>query len=313
MSLTSLPEKLSVSDSKAWIQENLCVLCDLDDEGFIQAIHDLKSAIPKKPRASKKTPIEDRIDAPYDEHKCDARVWLKPGNFAGQCTNKKVDGQCFCKRHQNEADKHGGMVRNGIYNKERPTHAYGDIDDELLPWHDVVIEKPPKKGKTSSSSSGSRKTRTCGNCGGVGHDKRTCPHASKSSNTFSVAELQQMLAAASLEETKGSEKVHQTPLDESDSLSCKDGLNCGVKDCPLEHEPEPEPEPEPDLELEEDNSDEESNDADVDCSFEGVPYTRNSEGKVFDDDFDEVGTWDGEKIIFDQFGAKSHKKAVAAL
>lgn len=303
MSLTAMPEKLSVSDSKAWIQENLCVLCDLDDGGFIQAIHDLKSAIPKKPRVSKKTPIEDRIDAPYDEHKCDARVWLKPGNFAGQCTNKKVDGQCFCKRHQTEADKHAGMVRNGIYNKERPTHAYGDTDGEVLPWHDVVIEKPAKKGKSSSSSSGSRKTRTCGNCGGVGHDKRTCPHATKSStNPFSVAELQAMLAAASLEENKVEQKAPQGSAVEETT-----------PDPDPEPEPEPSPEPSPEMVDSDEGGSDDGDSKDIDCSFEGVPYTRNSDDKVFDDDFDEVGTWDGTKIIFDQFGAKSHKKAVAAL
>ena len=51
----------------------------------------------------------------------------------------------------------------------------------------------------------------------------------------------------------------------------------------------------------------------IDCSFEGVSYTRDSNNVVFDDDFDDVGKWVDGAIVFDKFGIKSHKKALAQL
>ena len=331
----SMPEKLTVQESQSWLQENLTALVGLGDTEFIQAIHDLKAAIPKKPRVSKKTPVSERADAPYDEEKCDARVWLKPGNFAGQCSCKKVEGQFLCKRHQSETEKHSGVTRNGFYNQERPTHAFGDTDDEVLGWHDVVSDKPEKKTKTKTS--GDRKKRSCGNCGQCGHDKRKCPNATKESSDkpMSVAELTQMLAEAKaleeklVEEMAEKEKVEE--IDDDKTQACSTGEDLAnlsdfngdqlEEDQPLSPKSQEaagtglvevtDQLGEEDLDVSGGESEEEGET--VDCSTEGIPYSRNSTGVVYDDDFDPVGTWVDGKIVFDKFGAKVHKKAVASL
>ena len=197
--------KISVAEAIQWLEnardswqsggfpedhDELCKVCaDLKPQDF---------KAPRKPRVSKgSSSVSDRCDAEYDDSKCDAAVWLK-GGFRAQCSCKKVDGQFLCKRHQTEADKHDGKVKNGFINGERPTHHYDDIDNEkaLIPWHDVIIEKKPKKEKKSSS--GVKKPRCCGNCGQPGHTKTKCPMLTNKTNAtpLSAAQLREMLAAA---------------------------------------------------------------------------------------------------------------------
>ena len=338
----SMPEKLSVAESQTWIQENLTTLVDLGETEFIQAIHDLKAAIPKKPRVSKKTPVSERADAPYNEEKCDGRVWLKPGNFAGQCSCKKVEGQFLCKRHQSESEKHDGQIRNGFYNQERPTHAFGDTEGEVLGWHDVVLEH--KETKTKTKTSGDRKERKCGNCGQCGHDKRKCPNGTKESSAkpMSVAELTAMLAEATLAEATLAEanlaeanlaeekETLEEKVDDDKTQACSTGedlANLADFDGQLEEDQPLSPKSqeaagtglpatqqlgdESDLEVSDDEDEEESDT--VDCSLDEVPYSRGKDGRVFDDEFDCVGMWIDGKIKFDKLGARMHKKSVAAL
>jgi len=83
------------------------------------------------------------------------------------------------------------MTRNGFYNQPRPTHAFNDTEGELLVWHDVIVDKPPKTSKQSDKSN--RAPRRCGNCGECGHDKRSCPKSKGDSASMTVAQLQLML------------------------------------------------------------------------------------------------------------------------
>jgi hypothetical protein len=331
-SYTAIQEKMSVQESQSWLQENLSALGDLGDTEFIQAIHDLKTALPKKPRVSNPIPMDDRredLGVKYDEDKCDARVWLKPGSFAGQCRSKKKDGQFFCKCHQKEADNHGGKVKHLSYNQERPVNAFGDAEQEVLPWHDVVVDKP-KKAKASKTS-GDRAERKCGGCGETGHDKRKCPNSSKSAPAqMSVAELTALLSAAKLAEEKKVVADTETPVDDDKTLACSNQGDVAdlndfeqlEEDAPLS--PASMAAAGTGLDLVADKSDSESDDdedededddqsSQIDCTFEGVPYTRKSSGKVYDDDFDEVGEWKDGKIVFTKDARRLHKKAVAAL
>ena len=120
----------------------------LSKKGFIQEV-DIQTIIEdedfKESKTKKKKKSTEERAGVYDPTKCDARIWLK-GGFAAQCSCAKVDGQFFCKKHQNEADSHGGVTKNGSFNGERPTHHYGDESEKLIPWHDVTPVKP-KKGE----------------------------------------------------------------------------------------------------------------------------------------------------------------------
>jgi len=330
-SYTVIQEKMSVQESQSWLQENLSALADLGDTEFIQAIHDLKTALPKKPRVSNPIAMEDRredLGVKYDEGKCDARVWLKPGAFSGQCRSKKKDGQFFCMCHQKEADKNAGKVKHLSYNQERPVNAFGDPEQEVLPWHDVVVDKP-KKDKASKTS-GNRAERKCGGCGETGHDKRKCPNSSKSAPAqMSVAELTALLSAAKLAEEKKVVADTETPVDDDKTLACSNQGDVADLNDFEEQQLEEDTPLSPasmaaagtGIDLVFENSDSESdegeddpeNPKDIDCTFEGVPYTRNSSGKVYDDDFDEVGEWKDDKIVFTKDARRLHKKAVAAL
>jgi len=48
----------------------------------------------------------------------------------------------------------------------------------------------------------------------------------------------------------------------------------------------------------------------IDCSFEGVIYTRDSDGGVYDEDLDVVGTWVDDAIVFNKLGRRFHKQAL---
>jgi hypothetical protein len=174
MSLTiDFHAKLSGHEAKEWIQNCLIAMGHAhdDEEKLIEFISQHKPTdfkAPRKSRASKKSSSE-RSETEYECQLCDARVWND--GLGAQCTRKKKDDGCLCTIHCKEASKNDGKLRNGIITEDRPTHAYGDESQQLLPWHDV--ELPEKKTKKSSGGKGTRK---CSNCGECGHNKKTCPH-----------------------------------------------------------------------------------------------------------------------------------------
>jgi len=318
----SLTEKLTVIEAKEWLNNTLASLTDADDTTFIQAMHDFKAALPRKPRAAKKTSTSsERSEEEYKEDHCDARVWLK-GGFGAQCSCKKVDGQFLCKRHQNEADKNDNQVKNGLVTGDRPTHHYNDTDNAQIPWHDVTIEKTTKAGKKTSAS-GDRKQRKCGCCGELGHDKRKCPknNGESSSPTMSVAELEAALAAAKAAESAPAES---SPAESAPAANSAEELDEDTTDLTAEEqvaagtgllEQADEDEIGEELDNENDSAGDDENDTDntsTRCDFEGVEYTRDSNNGVVDDEFDEVGTWVDGSIEFTAAGAKQHRMAKAA-
>lgn len=174
MSLTiDFHAKLSGHEAKEWIHNCLTAMGHAhdDEEKLIEFISQHKPKdfkAPRKSRANKKSSSE-RSETEYECQLCDARVWND--GLGAQCTRKKKDGEWFCTIHCKEASKNDGKLRNGLITEDRPTHAYGDESQQLLPWHDV--ELPEKKTKKSSGGKGTRK---CSNCGECGHNKKTCPH-----------------------------------------------------------------------------------------------------------------------------------------
>ena len=249
---------------------------------------------PRKPRSSKvSSDSSERSEQEYNPNLCDARIWLK-GGFAGQCSCKTGDGKSLCKRHQNEADKNNGMVKNGFFNGERPTHHYGDTSNKAIPWADLVSSQ--ESPESSDSSTKPKKPRVCSVCKCTGHNKRNCPTlnvCSPCSPTQTVSPPQPVQELVEDPEPVPEANTVSDPVPEADPVS----------------NPVPEEEPVPEAELDSDHSDDEGDEDEVaviDCSYENVSYTRNPKNEVFDDDFTIVGEWVDGAIKFNGDGAIAH-------
>jgi len=341
----ALHEKISIAEARQWLLNaheewtgtHIDTLTESQLEDLDKAMATMKPIDFKAPRKKRTTKTSsstsERSEAEYDEVKCDARVWLT-GGFDAQCSCKKINGQFLCKKHQNEADKHDGKIKNGFINAERPTHHYGDESDKVIPWHDVVIEKPPngskgsKSGKKDTTTNSKRKPRKCGCCGVIGHDKRSCPKASTEPSTpmvpieqmtieqMTIEQMEAAVAAAKLaqasQQTETSQEVstpEETPVDtpELDEDTSIIGAGVGLEEdavSELSNNME-------DTLVISANDEDESSDI-IDCTFEDIPYSRNNEGIVFDDEDDEVGKWVDGAIQFDHNGLKQHRMAKAS-
>ena len=328
MASVDFHQKISGHEAKEWIR-NVCDAIDRgatydDEESFINFISEHKPKdfkAPRKQRASKKS-SEDRAATEYNCQLCDARVWNNA--LGGQCSRKKIDGEWCCTIHSKEAAKNDGKLRNGLITEERPTHAYGDESQALLPWHDVELPKKTKKTSGGEGKGKGKGTRKCSNCGECGHNKKTCPllkcetvekNVEKvEKNVEEVEKVEDVVSTvrAALTEVvaKVEEKVEGTidePIPEDDGAGT--GLIPLNKESVEEEKVEtPKTEPLSDEELEEDQS------GDT-ITFQGIEYTLDTEeNMVYDDELAEVGTWDGEKIEFiNATAAKLHRVRKLAL
>jgi len=352
MSLTiDFHAKLSGHEAKEWIRNCLTAMGHEhgDEEKLIDfiSLHKPKDfKAPRKSRANKKSSSE-RSETEYECQLCDARVWND--GLGAQCTRKKKDGECFCTIHCKEASKNDGKLRNGLITEDRPTHAYGDESQQLLPWHDV--ELPEKKTKKSSGGKGTRK---CSNCGECGHNKKTCPHLETAE--MKEKRLQKEEAAAKRAAKKAAKAEADAAKTEQDTETTVEDDGAGVGLQLIGEEASVEtvsqqvvadiidtvvdttttevtteefqaartelkkvvdtditPVPEPDLE-EEDLEEDESGDGET-IMFEGIEYTLDTEeNTVYDDELAEIGKWDGETIEFDNAtNAKLHRVRKLAL
>ena len=324
MASVDFHQKISGHEAKEWIR-NVCDAIDRgatydDEESFINFISEHKPKdfkAPRKQRASKKS-SEDRAATEYNCQLCDARVWNS--GLGGQCSRKKIDGEWCCTIHSKEAAKNDGKLRNGLITEERPTHAYGDESQALLPWHDVELPKKTKKTSGGEGKGKGKGTRKCSNCGECGHNKKTCPLLKcetvekvekKVEEVEKVEDVVSTVRAALTEVVaKVEEKVEETidePIPEDDGAGT--GLIPLNKESVEEEVVEtPKTEPLSDEELEEDQS------GDT-ITFQGIEYTLDTEeNMVYDDELAEVGTWDGENIEFiNATAAKLHRVRKLAL
>ena len=341
MASVDFHQKISGHEAKEWIR-NVCDALDRgatfdDEESFIKFISEHKPKdfkAPRKQRASKKS-SEDRAATEYNCQLCDARVWNNA--LGGQCSRKKIDGEVCCSIHMKESVKNDGCLRNGYITEERPTHAYGDDSQALLPWHDV--ELPKKTKKTSGGEGKGKGTRKCSNCGECGHNKKTCPllkcetvdkdekkvekkvekEKKVEEKKEKVEDVVSTVRAALTEVVAKVEEKVDEPIPEDDGAGT--GLIPLNKESVEEDEPEeelfglekdyqtnaggnstPKTEQLSDEELEEDQS------GDT-ITFQGIEYTLDTEeNMVYDDELAEVGTWNGETIEFiNASAAKLHR------
>ena len=331
MASVDFHQKISGHEAKEWIR-NVCDALEKgadvgvvlgDEEFFINFISEHKPKdfkAPRKQRASKKS-SEDRAATEYNCQLCDARVWNS--GLGGQCSRKKIDGEWCCTIHSKEAAKNDGKLRNGLITEERPTHAYGDESQALLPWHDVELPKKTKKTSGGEGKGKGKGTRKCSNCGECGHNKKTCPllkcetvdkvEKKVEKKVEEVEDVISTVRAALTEvvakvEEKVEEKVKETveePVPEDDGTGTGlIPLNKESVEEPIVEEKVETPKTEPlsNEELEEDESGD-------NITFQGIEYTLDTEeNMVYDDELAEVGTWDGEKIEFiNATAAKLHR------
>ncbi len=306
-------QKISGHEAKAWVVACLKARgIELEDAEVVSLIdscrpEDFKN--PRRPRVSKKvsSSSSERSEADYEPTKCDARVWLK-GGYAGQCSCKKGSDR-LCKRHQSEADKNDGAVKNGFFNEARPDYHYGDESKSFIPWHDSTVCKPVKD--TSSSTDKPKKPRICSLCKCAGHNKRACPTLKKADEPSpeSATEPEPAAEPEPAPESAPDPTPEQVPEpepapedlsdDEGEPIeSSHDALHMCIAGAAADEGAQPE--------LDEDLSDDEEEGETIDCTYESVAYTRNTKDEVFDDDFERVGTWVDGAIKFTPEGAANH-------
>ena len=319
-----IPAKIPLETAQEWIKS---LMAHWKEEGLPEDTDgDLLSIIsafyPKKAKSSSRSSStsSERSTMTYDPTRCDARVWLK-GGFAGQCTCKKHESGSLCKRHQAEADKNSGMVKNGFFNSERPDYHYGDSENgAFIPWNDSTIDPPASKSKKTRSSSGPRK---CSLCGCVGHNKRKCPTLTQCAPCEPATEHEPAPAPEPAPEP-ATEPAAEPHAESEPAAEPETAAEPAA-------EPEPDADPEPATEPEtapiDTDTDLQSDDgagvglpkSDKFTSFtyEGVSYIRNSDGDIFDpndEDEESLGKWTSDDVVeFNRVGKKAHKfnKAMA--
>ena len=264
---------------------------------------------PKKKKVSKT--IEERVGE-YSEHKCQARLWKRlPGDMSYdnlQCSGKSHEGGCFCKRHQNQVDKNGGVWWLGKITETRPEEPHGPTGS-----------KNPRVHKWNTDSEGNE----------VVHEKKKSPKKTSSKKKkvspvdMDVAELEAKLAEMKLKKEQKPEpeqepEQEQEPETEQEQEQEPETEQEQEQEQEPEQEQETEPEPEPeqgqgpehekndeDQDLEEDNSEEEDEEESFTLIEEkGIEYQVNKDDNtvIRIDDFSPVGTWDEEHecIIFEE-------------
>ena len=276
----------------------------LGDEGFKKIVVNIGSVLQEQEKKPKKKKVSKTVEeraGEYSEDNCQARLWKRlPGDMSYdnlQCSGKSHEGGCFCKRHQNQVDKNGGVWWLGKITEDRPEEPLGppgSKNPRVHQWNtdsegtEIVHEKKKKSPKKSPKKS-----------------KKMSPV------DMDVAELEAKLAEMKMKKEQEPEPEPEPEPEaetEPESEAEQEPEPEPEPEPEAETEPEPEPEPEPEaasdnLELDESESEEEE-EAFMMVHQHGIEYQVNKEDNIVIriDDFTPVGTWDedDEHIIFDE-------------
>ena len=332
MSTIDFHAKISGHEAFAWIKnclENHTLLPEDEEQlcDFIVSHKPKDFKNPRKPRASKKSSKERASDS-YDPVLCDAMTWND--HLGAQCDHKKMDGQCFCKRHFNENEKNGA-TRFGIFlmdgdsfKKERYTHAFNDTDNKIHLWDGVERPKKEKTKKEKKSSGAPKGTRKCSVCGECGHDKRKCPQLKESTETVIENNTENVLppvdestedtgAGTGLPVETTQEEFNQARVTLSNSIAEPTDSQETVLLVPDEQDEQDEQgELDEDLSHDDDPEDEEDSST---ITIEGITYNYDKEDcEILDDELTPIGEWlDGDVVWKDDGYELRHMRRVKEL
>ena len=247
----------------------------------------------KKPKAKKVTPTE-RATSDYECHQCDARVWEK--GFGGQCSRKKVDGECMCQMHLNHVAKEGKWWL-GVMTEprpEQPEHPSGRPHAWKITTEGEEIVKEKKSPKKSSPKASGEKKKP-GRPKGSKNKKKSVDEEKNAE----IAALKAQIAAAQggVKEEVVEEKILPKKVSKNDSAIEKAKEAKKQRKSKLEE-----------MVDEEDVASEATQaydsdvlfdeDGNMDIVYEGVKYKLDRDGDVIDpEDFSCVGTWDADEQI----------------
>ena len=178
-----------------------------NDEDLIKFMAPQKG---KKKSKVKVTPTE-RATSDYECHQCDARVWEK--GFGGQCSRKKVDGECMCQMHLKAVAKEGKWWL-GVMTEPRPEvleHPSGRPHEWKITadGEEVVKEKKKSPKKSSPKAAGAKKKPGRPK----GSKNKSKSKSADSEKDEEIAALQAKLASLELEKEDTTKKI---TVDESD-------------------------------------------------------------------------------------------------
>ena len=144
------------------VQNVLNILASLGyiSEDIIPKILEEEDFKGKKQGRKKKTSGERR--GVYDELKCEARVWCE-GYDDVQCSFKKIEGKCFCTKHQQCIDREGSWWL-GIIKEKRPENPEWNgikhtwkLDENGKEYDkETIAAKPEEKKRKRGRPKGSK-------------------------------------------------------------------------------------------------------------------------------------------------------------
>ena len=145
----------------------------------------------KKCGRKKKTSEERR--GVYEEVKCDARVWCE-GYDNVQCNFKKIEGKCFCTKHQKCVDREGKWWLGKITEKRPENPEWKGIKHKWKTDENGVeykIEETEKKPEEKKRKRGRPK----------GSKTKTRSHKSSSKEDLTIEQIEELLKQKKQEES----------------------------------------------------------------------------------------------------------------
>jgi hypothetical protein len=264
----------------------------------------------KRPVVDKKKSSEERANVGFMEECCCARVWNH--GFGAQCKKSPLEGGTMCKAHQETKDSlpEGDDLKHGYFNQERPlfmlTNADGREKGDTIAWADLKGEKKPRKSSAKKIPKAPKAEVKHPRPKGRAPKGKKWDHENGAWITIDplpieapVAEVKQVVKPDEkpVEVIEKPVEVIEKPVEEVDEaivdvveeiVSKVEEDAGGAKNHELEE------------------------DGEKFIEYQGVKYLYDEDDKdVYTvDEMEQVGQWDGEKIIWSDEDHKSHHDSV---